>query len=80
MPNIDPEQLRAFADDGYIVLSEIVSLDLIQAARRAIAARLEQDPPRRDIVAPTSTFSSTICPGPCWPPCTRAGRWLSPGR
>jgi ectoine hydroxylase-related dioxygenase (phytanoyl-CoA dioxygenase family) len=45
MPNIDPEQLRAFADDGYIVLSEIVSLDLIQAARRDIAARVEHDPP-----------------------------------
>jgi hypothetical protein len=42
MPNIDPEQLRAFADDGYAVLSEIVSLDLILYFRLRCAGHRER--------------------------------------
>jgi hypothetical protein len=46
MPNINKEQLRTFAHDGYIVLPEVVPSDLIDAARRAISERVKQEPPR----------------------------------
>ena len=45
MPLINPQQLRAFAEDGYVVLPQVVSSQLIEAARRDIAARVEQEPP-----------------------------------
>jgi hypothetical protein len=45
MPSINSAQLRTFADDGYLVLSQVVPAHLIDAARRAIAERVEQDPP-----------------------------------
>jgi Phytanoyl-CoA dioxygenase (PhyH) len=44
--SVDRDCLRAFAEDGYVVLPQVVSADLIDAARREIAARLERDPPR----------------------------------
>jgi hypothetical protein len=46
MPDICREQLRAFARDGYIVVSQVVSSGLVDAARRAIADRVAHDPPR----------------------------------
>ena len=46
MPDISREQLRAFARDGYIVVSQVVSSGLIEAARQAIADRSAHDPPR----------------------------------
>jgi hypothetical protein len=45
MPSIDREQLRTFEDDGYLVLPGVVPADLIAAARRDIAARVQQAPP-----------------------------------
>ena len=45
MPHIDRQQLRKFAEDGYIVLPQVVSPGLVRAARSAVADRLRQDPP-----------------------------------
>ena len=46
MPDISREQLRAFAGDGYVVVSQAVPSGLIDAARRSIADRVAKDPPR----------------------------------
>lgn len=56
MPHIDRERLRAFAEDGYLVLSQIVPPDLIQAARRAVANHVTQDPPPAGHRGPHSYF------------------------
>jgi Phytanoyl-CoA dioxygenase (PhyH) len=45
MPNIDREQLRTFARDGYVVLPDVVPSGLIDAARRAISERVSREPP-----------------------------------
>jgi hypothetical protein len=45
MPTISSAQLRTFARDGYLVLPQVVPAPLIDAARRAIADRVRQDPP-----------------------------------
>jgi hypothetical protein len=45
MPSLNQEQLRTFARDGYVVLPQVVPQDLIDAARRAIAGRVQQEPP-----------------------------------
>jgi hypothetical protein len=53
---IDNEHLRTFADDGYIVLPQIVLPDLISAARRAVADRVEQDPAPEGLRGPHFYF------------------------
>ena len=45
MATIDPDRLCAFAEDGYVVLPQVVSADLADAARREIAVRVHQEPP-----------------------------------
>src|ERR1700730_2216431 len=45
MPCVDHEQLRSFAEEGYVVLPQAVPAELIQRARHAVAARVEHDPP-----------------------------------
>lgn len=56
IPDISPQQLRAFARDGYIVVSQVVSSGLIDAARRAIADRAAHDPPRAGHRGPLFDF------------------------
>jgi hypothetical protein len=45
MPQIELKQMRAFAEDGYVVIPQVVSPQLIHEARRNIAARVDQAPP-----------------------------------
>ena len=56
MPSIDTERLRTFATEGYVVLPQLISPELIRKARHAIAARVEQNPPPPDHRGPHFYF------------------------
>lgn len=45
MPCREHEYLRSFAAKGFVVVPKVVSAELIQNAREAIAARVREDPP-----------------------------------
>src|SRR5215471_18500907 len=45
MPPINREQQKKFAEDGFIVLPQVVPDGLIHAARIAVADRMREDPP-----------------------------------
>ena len=65
---IAPEQLRTFAQDGYIVLPGIVSPELIAAARHEIARRVADDPPPPDHRGPHFYFIGEDIPTPLLAP------------
>ena len=70
---IDRDRLRAFAEDGYVVLPQVVSTDLVDRARREVAARRERDPPRPGHRGPHFYFVTGGLPQPLLAPLCESG-------
>lgn len=73
MPSIEREQVARFAEDGYIVLPQIVSHTLIQRARDEIASRVTQNPPSVGHRGPHPYFLVHDLPEPLLAPLYKSG-------
>ena len=62
MPSITTEDLRAFAEDGYIVVRQIVPHDQIETTRRAVAGEISKAPPHPSSRGPYFYFLTDIPP------------------
>lgn len=59
---LDRQQKQAFAEDGYVVVPQVVSHDLIEAARRAIHSCIRQGPPAPEHRGPYFYFLASTLP------------------
>jgi phytanoyl-CoA dioxygenase PhyH len=62
MPSITTEDFRTFAEDGYIVVRQIVPHDLIETTRRAVAGEISKAPPPPSSRGPYFYFLTDIPP------------------
>ncbi len=61
---LDRRQMQEFAQDGYVVASQVVPDSLIAAARREIDGRIRQEPPAPEHHGPYFYFLATPLPEP----------------
>ena len=62
MPSLEHEDLRSFAEKGYVVVPQVVSAGLVHKAREAIAARVKQNPPAPNHRGPHFYFITNDLP------------------
>ena len=79
------EDLRAFAEDGYVVARQVVPHGLIEASRRAIAAEITKEPPPISHRGPYFYFLTDAIPAALLAPLDRdvlpvAETLIAPGR
>lgn len=61
---LDLQQKLGFAEDGYVVVPQVVPTDLIKAARREIENRIRDDPPAREYRGSHPYFLTGTLPEP----------------
>jgi hypothetical protein len=62
MPSIPTEDLRAFAEDGYVVVRQIVPHDVIETTRRVVAGEISKAPPHPSSRGPYFYFLTDATP------------------
>ena len=73
---LSDDQLRAFAERGYVVIGDVVQRELINAAMLYVDALIEQEPPPpnhrgyhfywRNALAPSNPLRSLLTDSPAW--------------
>jgi hypothetical protein len=63
---LDREQLRTFAERGFVVVPQVVPQELLATASRTIDELLGREPPPRDVRGPHFYLLEAATPRHCW--------------
>jgi hypothetical protein len=72
---LDSEQLREFAERGFVVVRGAVPRDLVDAAARTVDAIVERDPPGAEVAGPHFYFPEAAREPSLIAPLTRSPAW-----